>query len=61
MHLVISGPYEVHYTTAVDIWSFSCLLLNIVIGKCGPLLQRGVGINSGPKEPSVFTDLITPY
>ena len=42
MHLVISGPYEVLYTTAVDIWSFGCLLLNILIGKCGPLKQRGV-------------------
>ena len=42
MHLVISGPYEVLYTTAVDIWSFGCLLLNILIGKSGPLKQRGV-------------------
>ena len=42
MHLVISGPYEVLYTTAVDIWSFGCLLLNILIGKCGPLKQRAV-------------------
>ena len=42
MHLVIAGPYEVLYTTAVDIWSFGCLLLNMLIGKCGPLKQRGV-------------------
>ena len=46
MHLVISGPYEVLYTTAVDIWSFGCLLLNILIGKCGPLKQRGVCLMS---------------
>ena len=44
MHLVIAGPYEVLYTTAVDIWSFGCLLLNMLIGKCGPLKQRGVSI-----------------
>ena len=42
MHLVISGPYEVLYTTAVDIWSFGCLLLNMLVGKNGPLKQRGV-------------------
>lgn len=42
MHLVISGPYEVLYTTGVDIWSFGCLLLNMLIGKAGPLKQRGV-------------------
>ena len=42
MHLVIAGPYEILYTTAVDIWSFGCLLLNMLIGKCGPLKQRGV-------------------
>ena len=42
MHLVISGPYEVFYTTGVDIWSLGCLLLNILIGKCGPLKQSGV-------------------
>ena len=46
MHLVIAGPYEVLYTTAVDIWSFGCLLLNMLIGKCGPLKQRGVSIYS---------------
>ena len=44
MHLVISGPYEVLYTTAVDIWSFGCLLLNMLIGKNGPLKQRGVSV-----------------
>ena len=38
----MAGPYEVLYTTAVDIWSFGCFLLNILIGKCGPLRQRGV-------------------
>ena len=42
MHLVLSGPYEVLYTTSVDIWSFGCLLLTIFIGKSGPLKQRGV-------------------
>ena len=44
MHLVLSGPYEVLYTTGVDIWSFGCLLLAVFIGKSGPLKQRGVGI-----------------
>ena len=33
MHLVIAGPYEVLYTTAVDVWSFGCLAMNIMIGK----------------------------
>ena len=42
MHLVLSGPYEILYTTGVDIWSFGCLLLTIFIGKSGPLKQRGV-------------------
>ena len=42
MHVVLSGPYEVLYTTGVDIWSFGCLLLAIFIGKSGPLKQRGV-------------------
>ena len=42
MHYVLSGPYEVLYTTSVDIWSFGCLLLTIFIGKSGPLKQRGV-------------------
>ena len=42
MHLVLSGPYEILYTTSVDIWSFGCLLLTIFIGKSGPLRQRGV-------------------
>ncbi|XP_065919477.1 uncharacterized protein [Dysidea avara] len=42
MHLVLSGPYEVLYTTGVDIWSFGCLLLAIFIGKSGPLKQRGL-------------------
>ena len=46
MHLVIAGPYEILYTTAVDIWSFGCLLLNMLIGKCGPLKQRGVSLIS---------------
>ncbi len=41
MNVVLSGPYEVLYTTAVDIWSFGCLVLNILIGKSGPLKQRG--------------------
>ncbi|XP_065920931.1 uncharacterized protein [Dysidea avara] len=41
MHLVLSGPYEVLYTTGVDIWSLGCLLLAIFIGKSGPLKQRG--------------------
>ena len=45
MHLVLSGPYEVLYTTGVDIWSFGCLLLAIFIGKSGPLKQRGVSKN----------------
>jgi len=48
MHLVIAGPYEVLYTTAVDIWSFGCLLLNMMIGKSGPLKQRGVCFNALP-------------
>ena len=46
MHLVLSGPYEVLYTTGVDIWSFGCLLLAIFIGKSGPLKQRGVSIHT---------------
>lgn len=41
MHKVISGPYEVLYTTGVDVWSFGCLGLAICIGKSGPLKQRG--------------------
>ena len=41
MYLVLSGPFEVLYTTSVDIWSFGCLLLTIFIGKSGPLKQRG--------------------
>ena len=45
MHkMLIAGPYEVLNTTAVDIWSFGCLLLNMLIGKCGPLKQRGVSV-----------------
>ena len=41
IHIVLSGPYEVLYTTAVDIWSFGCLLHNLLIGKTGPTKQRG--------------------
>ena len=39
MHLVLSGPHEILYTTGVDIWSFGCLLLTIFIGKSGPLKE----------------------
>ena len=42
MHIVLSGPYEMLYTTAVDMWSFGCLLLNICIGKTAALKQREV-------------------
>ena len=42
MHITLSGPYETLYTTAVDIWSFGCLCLNICIGKTAALKQREV-------------------
>ena len=42
MHIVLSGPYETLYTTAVDMWSFGCLCLNICIGKTAALKQREV-------------------
>ena len=42
MHIVLSGPYEKLYTTAVDMWSFGCLCLNICIGKTAALKQREV-------------------
>ena len=42
MHTVLSGPYETLYTTAVDMWSFGCLCLNICIGKTAALRQREV-------------------
>ena len=42
MHTVLSGPYETLYTTAVDMWSFGCLCLNICIGKTAALKQREV-------------------
>ena len=40
MHITLSGPYETLYTTAVDMWSFGCLCLNICIGKTAALKQR---------------------
>ena len=40
MHVTLSGPYETLYTTAVDMWSFGCLCLNICIGKTAALSQR---------------------
>ena len=40
MHIVLSGPYETLYTTAVDMWSFGCLCLNICIGKTAAVKQR---------------------
>ena len=40
MHITLSGPYETLYTTAIDIWSFGCLALNISIGKTAALKQR---------------------
>jgi len=40
MHITLSGPYEILYTTAVDMWSFGCLCLNICIGKTAALKQR---------------------
>ncbi len=52
MLFVLSGPYEVLYSTAVDIWGFGCLVLNILIGKTGPLKQRG--------EASLLLTLGTP-
>ena len=42
MHITLSGPYETLYTTAVDMWSFGCLCLNICIGKTAALKQREV-------------------
>ena len=42
MHIVLSGPYETLYTTAVDMWSFGCLCLNICIGKTAAVRQREV-------------------
>ena len=54
MHLVLSGPYEVLYTTSVDIWSFGCLLLTIFIGKSGPLKQRGVCLTASYVAISLF-------
>ena len=42
MHTVLSGPYETLYTTAVDMWSFGCLCLNICIGKTAAVKQREV-------------------
>ena len=63
MHLVIAGPYEVLYTTAVDIWSFGCLLLNILIGKCGPLKQRGeasllLSVQNQPYSEDLYSQII---
>ncbi len=40
MHIVLAGPYETLYTTAVDIWSVGCLLLNLCIGKTAAVKQR---------------------
>ena len=42
MQITLSGPYETLYTTAVDMWSFGCLCLNICIGKTAALKQREV-------------------
>ena len=42
MHITLSGPYETLYTTAVDMWSFGCLCLNICIGKTAAVRQREV-------------------
>ena len=39
MHIVLSGSYEILYTTAVDMWSFGCLVLNICIGKTAAVKQ----------------------
>lgn len=36
----MSGPYATLYTTAIDMWSFGCLCLNIWIDKTGELKQR---------------------
>ena len=40
MHIVLSGPYEVLYTAAVDIWSLGCLCMNLTLGKTPALKQR---------------------
>ncbi len=40
MHINLSGPCELLYTTAVDMWSFGSLLLNVCIGKTAALRQR---------------------
>jgi len=45
MHRVISGPYGMLCTTAEDIWSFGCLLLDMLIGQCDHLKQQGVCLN----------------
>ena len=44
MHITLSGPYETLYTTAVDMWSFGCLCLNICIGKTAAIKQREVSL-----------------
>jgi len=59
MHIVLSGPYETLYTTAVDMWSFGCLCLNICIGKTAALKQREVCNNSVMYiNTKINTDLI---
>ena len=50
MHITLSGPYETLYTTAVDMWSFGCLCLNICIGKTAALKQREVRMYGGLKS-----------
>ena len=45
MHIVLSGPYETLYTSAVDMWSFGCLCLNICIGKTAAVKQREASKN----------------
>ena len=63
MHLVLAGPYEVLYTTSVDIWSFGCLLLTIFIGKSGPLKQRGeasllLSVQDQPYSQALYHQII---
>ena len=57
MHITLSGPYETLYTTAVDMWSFGCLCLNICIGKTAALKQREEASLLLSKNSSYFKQL----
>ena len=57
MHITLSGPYETLYTTAVDMWSFGCLCLNICIGRTAALKQREEASLLLSKNHPVFEEL----